>query len=78
MQDKNDVNPSQYPRLDSYQLLYNDMGFSIEKRIFKSLVLYGKCLNMLNSNLKYQLMNGVNIENLTSTRSYLIGLKFNL
>ena len=78
MQDKNDVNPSQYPRLDSYQLLYNDMGFSIEKRLFKSLFLYGKCINMLNSNLKYQLQNGVNIENLTSTRSYLIGLKFNL
>ena len=78
MQGKNLVNRSANYGLDSYQLNYNDLGFSIDKRLYKSLYLYGKGSNLLNESVRFQTKNGINTRSLESQRSFLIGLKFNL
>lgn len=63
---------------DSYQLNYNDLGFSLDQRLSKKMHLYVKCSNLLNESLKFQTASGINTQQLTSSRSFLIGFKFNL
>jgi len=78
MQGKNLVNINSNYGLDGYQLAYNDLGASLEKRIFKNGYLYLKGANLLNESVKFQTKNGINTRILSSQRSFLIGLKFNL
>ncbi len=78
MQGKNLVNINSNYGLDGYQLAYNDVGASVEKKIFKSGYLYVKGSNLLNESIRFQTKNGINTRTLTSQRSFLIGLKFNL
>ena len=78
MQGKNLVNISSNYGLDGYQLAYNDLGFSLDKRIFKNGYLYIKGANLLNESVRFQTKNGINTRTLTSWRSFLIGIKFNL
>ena len=47
MQGKNLVNISSNYGLDGYQLAYNDLGLSVEKRLFKRMYLYFKAANLL-------------------------------
>ena len=78
MQGKNLVNISSNWGLDGYQLAYNDLGVSLEKRLFKRMYLYFKGANLLNESVRFQTKNGINTRTLTSQRSFLTGLKFNL
>jgi outer membrane receptor protein involved in Fe transport len=78
MQGKNLVNINTNYGLDGYQLAYNDLGASLEKRLFKNGYLYLKGANLLNESVRFQTKNGINTRNLSSQRSFLIGLKFNL
>jgi outer membrane receptor protein involved in Fe transport len=78
MQGKNLVNISSNYGLDGYQLAYNDLGVSLEKRLFKRMYLYFKGANLLNESVRFQTKNGINTRTLTSQRSFLTGLKFNL
>ena len=78
MQGKNLVNINSNYGLDGYQLAYNDLGASLEKRIFKNGYMYFKAANLLNESVRFQTKNGINTRTLTSQRSFLIGLKFNL
>jgi TonB-dependent receptor len=78
MQGKNLVVPSSFLNQDSYQITYNDLGFSIEKNLGKHVELYAKCINMINTNLNYQMKNGIHTGTVTSYRSYLLGLKVKL
>jgi hypothetical protein len=78
MQGKNLVNINSNYGLDGYQLAYNDLGASLEKRLFKNGYLYLKGANLLNESVRFQTKNGINTRTLTSQRSFLIGLKFNL
>jgi len=78
MQGKNLVNISSNWGLDGYQLAYNDLVVSLEKRLFKRMYLYFKGANLLNESVRFQTKNGINTRTLTSQRSFLTGLKFNL
>ena len=78
MQGKNLVNINTNYGLDGYQLAYNDLGASLEKRLFKNGYLYLKGANLLNESVRFQTKNGINTRTLSSQRSFLIGLKFNL
>jgi outer membrane receptor protein involved in Fe transport len=78
MQGKNLVNISSNYGLDGYQLAYNDLGASLEKRLFKKTYIYFKGANLLNESVRFQTKNGINTRTLTSWRSFLIGIKFNL
>jgi len=78
MQGKNLVNISSNYGLDGYQLAYNDLGVSLEKRLFKRMYLYFKGANLLNESIRFQAKNGINTRTLSSQRNFLIGLKFNL
>jgi TonB-dependent receptor len=78
MQGKNLVNINSNFGLDGYQLAYNDLGASVEKRLVKHGYLYIKAANLLNESVRFQTKNGINTRNLSSQRSFLIGLKFNL
>ena len=78
MQGKNLVNISSNYGLDGYQLAYNDLGLSLEKKLFKSAFLYFKGANLLNERVRFQTKNGINTRTLTSERNFLIGFKFNL
>ena len=78
MQGKNLVNINSNYGLDGYQLAYNDLGASLEKRLFKNGYLYLKGANLLNESVRFQTKNGINTRTLSSQRSFLIGLKFNL
>jgi len=78
MQGKNLDNVGSSYNSDSYQLNFNDLGFSLDKRLSKKAHLYAKCNNLLNENLKFQTTSGVNTRQLTSSRSFLIGFKINI
>jgi hypothetical protein len=78
MQGKNLVNINSNYGLDGYQLAYNDLGASIEKKLFKNGFLYLKGANLLNESVRFKTKNGINTRTLSSQRSFLIGLKFNL
>ena len=78
MQGKNLVNINSNYGLDGYQLAYNDLGASLEKRLFKNGYLYLKAANLMNEGIRFQTKNGINTRTLTSQRSLLIGVKFNL
>jgi hypothetical protein len=78
MQGRNLVNISSNYGLDGYQLAYNDLGASLEKRLFKNSYLYIKGTNLLNESVRFQTKNGINTRTLESQRSFLIGFKFNL
>jgi outer membrane receptor protein involved in Fe transport len=78
MQGKNLININSNYGLDGYQLAYNDLGASLEKRIFKNGYIYLKGANLLNESVRFQTKNGINTRTLSSQKSFLIGLKFNL
>lgn len=78
MQGKNLVNINSNYGLDGYQLAYNDLGLSLDKRIFKRMYLYFKGANLLNESLRFQTKNGINTRTLTFQRGFLIGFKYNL
>lgn len=78
MQGKNLVNINSNYGLDGYQLAYNDLGASLEKRLFKNGFLYFKGANLLNESVRFQTKNGINTRTLSSQRSFLIGFKINL
>jgi len=78
MQGKNLVNINSNYGLDGYQLAYNDLGFSLEKRLLRSFNLYLKGSNLLNESVRFQTKNGINTRTLLSQRSFLMGIKFNL
>ena len=78
MQGKNLVGISGNYGLDSYQLAYNDLGVSLEQKLFKKAYLYFKGSNLLNEGVRFQTKNGINTRNLTSQRSFMLGIKFNL
>lgn len=64
--------------LDIYQKTFHDVGATFEKSITKKLLVYAKAGNILNSKLEFHTKSGINVENISTSASYLIGLKFNL
>ena len=78
MQGKNLVERDPNYGLDSYQLNYNDLGLSLDKRLTSKLHIYAKASNLLNEGLQFQTENGINTRELTSKRSFIIGLKLNI
>jgi hypothetical protein len=64
--------------LDVYQKTFHDVGATFEKSITKKLLVYAKAGNILNSKLEFHTKSGINVENISTSASYLIGLKFNL
>jgi len=63
--------------LDVYQKTFHDLGATFEKNITKKFFLYAKAGNILNSKLEFHTKSGINVENISTSASYLIGLKYN-
>lgn len=63
--------------LDVYQKTFHDLGATFEKNITKKFFLYAKAGNILNSKLIFHTKSGINVENISTSASYLIGLKYN-
>ena len=78
MQGENVKNTSSYYGLDVYQKDFNDLGATFEKSISKKLYIYGKASNLLNSKLEYYTKSGIKVQDISTSSSYLIGLKYNL
>lgn len=78
MQGENVKNTSPYYGLDVYQKDFNDLGATFEKSISKKLYIYAKASNLLNSKLEYYTKSGIKVEDISTSSSFLIGLKYNL
>jgi len=79
MQGENVKRPSDFYGLDVYQKTFHDLGATLETRTFsKKLLLYVKASNLLNSKLEFQTKSGIKVEDISTSASYLIGLKFNI
>jgi len=79
MQGENVKNTSPNYGLDVYQKTFHDLGATLETRTFsKRLFLYAKASNLLNSKLEYYTKSGIKVQDISTSASYLIGLKFNL
>ena len=64
--------------LDVYQKTFHDLGATFEKSITNKLYVYAKASNLLNSKLEFHTKSGIDVENISTSASYIIGLKFNL
>jgi len=79
MQGENVKRPSDFYGLDVYQKTFHDLGATFETRTFSNkLLLYVKASNLLNSKLVFQTKSGIRLEDISTSASYLIGLKFNI
>jgi len=79
MQGENVKRPSDFYGLDVYQKTFHDLGATFETRTFsKKMLLYVKASNLLNSKLEFQTKSGIKVEDISTSASYLIGLKFNI
>jgi outer membrane receptor protein involved in Fe transport len=63
--------------LDVYQKTFHDLGATFEQNITKKFYVYAKGSNLLNSKLEFHTKSGINVENISTSASYLIGLKYN-
>jgi hypothetical protein len=77
MQGENIKKTSEYYGEDVYQKTFHDVGATFEKNITKKFYVYAKGSNLLNSKLQFQTKSGINLENISTSASYLIGLKYN-
>ena len=78
MQGKNVKNVSDSYGLDTYQKAYHDLGATLEKKLYKKLLFYVKVSNLLNSKVEYETKTGIKVRDISTSSSYLIGLKYNL
>jgi len=64
---------------DTYQKTFHDLGATLEKTLLKNILLYAKVNNILNSKVEYYIKkyNGVQ-ESISTSMSFLVGLKYNL
>ena len=63
--------------LDVYQKTFHDLGATFEKNITKKFFVYAKASNLLNSKLEFHTKSDINVENISTSTSYLVGLKYN-
>ena len=78
MQGKNLKQISSYYAQDVYQLAFHDLGATIEKKISKNFLLYAKINNLLNSKVEYESKGGIHIRDVSTSMSFLAGIKYNL
>lgn len=79
MQGENVKNTSPNYGLDVYQKTFHDLGATFETNTFsKKLFLYIKASNLLNSKLEYYTKSGIKVQDISTSSSFLIGLKYNL
>jgi hypothetical protein len=78
MQGKNVKNVSDSYGLDTYQKAFHDLGATLEKKVYKKLLVYAKVSNLLNSKVEYYTKSGIKVRDISTSSSYLIGLKYNL
>jgi len=78
MQGKNLKQISSYYGQDIYQQAYNDLGATLEKRIYKKFLCFAKVNNLLNSKLEYVYKDGLKDRDTSTSMSFLAGIKFNL
>ena len=64
---------------DTYQRTFHDLGATAEKTLFKNVLLYAKVNNLLNSKVEYYIKkySGTQ-ESISTSLSFLVGLKYNL
>ena len=78
MQGKNLTEISSYYGQDVYQKTFNDLGATLEKKIYNKLLFYAKINNLLNSKLEYSSKGGFKDRDISTSMSFLAGIKFNL
>jgi len=78
MQGKNLKSISKYYGQDEYQADYNDMGATVEKTIFNKLLIFGKASNLLNSKLETYTESGTKVQDISTSMSFIVGLKYSL
>jgi len=78
MQGKNLKQISDFYGQDIYQQAFNDLGATIEKRIYKKFLCFAKINNLLNSKLEYCYKDGLKYRDTSTSMSFLAGIKFNL
>ena len=78
MQGKNLKSISKYYGQDSYQADFHDMGATVEKTIAKKLLIFGKASNLLNSKLETYTKSGTKIQDISTSMSFIVGLKYSL
>jgi hypothetical protein len=79
LQGKNIVIPGDTYERDIYQADYHNLGFSIDQKIGKRIVIVVKASNLLNSPIvRYIYSDGSQIEKAYNYQNYYIGLKLNL
>jgi len=78
MQGKNLKQISSYYGQDVYQQAFNDLGATMEKRVYKNFLIYGKINNLLNSKVKYESKGGFQVREVSTSMNFLAGIKYNL
>jgi len=78
MQGKNLKNIYPYYGLDTYQKAYHDLGATIEKSVVKKIMIYSKINNLLDSQVEYYTKSGIKVRDISTSMSFLVGLKYNL
>ena len=78
MQGKNLKDISKYYGQDSYQADYHDLGATLEKTIAKKLLIFGKASNLLNSKLETYTKSGTIVQDISTSMSFILGLKYSL
>jgi hypothetical protein len=78
MQGRNLRNISNFYGQDTYQKTFHDLGATLEKTLFKKLFLYGKVSNLLNSKLEFETNSGTKVQEISTSLSFILGLKYSL
>ena len=78
MQGKNLKQISSYYGQDVYQLVFHDLGATLEKKIYNRFWFYAKINNLLNSKVQCQSKGGFKDRDISTSMSFLAGIKFNL
>ena len=78
MQGKNLKQISSYYGQDIYQLAFHDLGATMEKKIYNRFLLYAKINNLLNSKVQFESKGGFKDRDISTSMSFLAGIKFNL
>ena len=78
MQGKNLKQISSYYGQDVYQMAFHDLGATIEKKIYKNFLIYGKVNNLLNSMVQYESKGGFKVRDTSTSMNFLAGIKYNL
>ena len=78
MQGRNLKGISSYYGQDTYQANFHDLGATIEKQIFHKLLFFGKASNLLNSKVEYYTNSGTKVNEISTSMSFIVGLKYSL